>query len=167
MLSAEEFAAKHGPAFLLVAQAPDEDALSPVSTVLTMKPSASGPPVAAMFLSMQALALAPAAGEEGPLSLAVGRSSDSQVILPFASVSKRHAVLSRASKAEPWRIEDTGSKFGTHVNGRRLLPGERRDLANGAALSLGDVQLIFRHTESFQTLLKVATEMKRRNTPVP
>src|SRR5262249_12144039 len=59
-------------------------------------------------------------------SLVVGRSTDSDLVLPERGVSRRHAVIHCGAALA---IEDLGSANGTLVCGRRLAPGERRTLS--------------------------------------
>jgi len=58
----------------------------------------------------------------------IGRSSECQLQLSDAQVSRRHCELTHG--AEGWRVRDCGSRFGTFVNEQRidespLLPGDR------------------------------------------
>ena len=61
----------------------------------------------------------------------IGRSQSADVLLPFPSVSRVHAVLIRNNKGI-WRINDIFSKGGVWVNGERVK-------ANGHVLNDGDV----------------------------
>src|SRR5581483_11222418 len=57
--------------------------------------------------------------ESGTVSL--GRVEGVDLVVPDASVSRRHACLHVGDEIA---IEDLGSSNGTHVNGRRLDPGK-------------------------------------------
>ncbi len=57
-------------------------------------------------------------------------------------VSSRHAVFTR--RGTGLGVEDGGSRNGTFVNGRRLGPGERAALADGALVRIGRTLLVFR-----------------------
>jgi transcriptional regulator with GAF, ATPase, and Fis domain len=69
--------------------------------------------------------------------LVVGRSSDADVLVDHASISRKHVVL-HLSAAEV-RVEDLGSANGTVVGGRRLAKGGSEVLAPGTSLELGSV----------------------------
>jgi hypothetical protein len=69
---------------------------------------------------------------EGRERLLVGRSLDSDIVIAERTVSRRHALLSRA--VDVWFIEDAGSRSGTFV--RR--EGRGQPLVGRAALRDGD-----------------------------
>ncbi len=64
----------------------------------------------------------------------LGRSPECGVVIQDDSVSRQHARLSFDAV---WRIEDLGSRNGTHVDGRRLLRGEAARLGLGSVVKLG------------------------------
>jgi hypothetical protein len=68
----------------------------------------------------------------------LGRLPECDVTLDDASVSRRHARITR--RGDRWLIEDLGSTNGVKVNGSRV--GES-DLADGDRLQLGTVDLTF------------------------
>ncbi len=115
--------------------------------------------------------------EQGPLaglvipiqtgqSLRIGRASDSDIVLPNRSVSRRHALVWREGNAV-W-IRDTESMNGTWVNGRRI--GEPYQLLPGDRIHITSEQVLFRQggalTESqWSTALRpeaLLREMHRR-----
>jgi len=71
----------------------------------------------------------------GPVSL--GRAPTNTVRLADASVSRRHARISQ--RAEGPVVEDLGSRYGTYVDGRRVL---RSPLADGSRIRIGDCELV-------------------------
>ncbi|MFD7877959.1 PqqD family peptide modification chaperone [Streptomyces sp. NPDC059766] len=75
----------------------------------------------------------------GPVTT-LGRGADSDVVLPDASVSRRHARIVRTESG--FRIEDLDSFNGTAVAGVDLHGGAAQ-LADGTELSVGDVRLVF------------------------
>ncbi|MFE9880860.1 FHA domain-containing protein [Streptomyces sp. NPDC005784] len=75
----------------------------------------------------------------GPVTT-LGRGADSDVVLPDASVSRRHARIVRTESG--FRIEDLDSFNGTAVAGVDL-HGAAAHLADGTELSVGDVRLVF------------------------
>ncbi|MBI2738495.1 MAG: adenylate/guanylate cyclase domain-containing protein [Rhodospirillales bacterium] len=78
-------------------------------------------------------------------SVLIGRdSSQCDVVLLNASVSRRHARLS-VGRDNILQIEDIGSTNGTSINGERLTPWQRHPLAPGSTLKLGDIELVVRY----------------------
>jgi pSer/pThr/pTyr-binding forkhead associated (FHA) protein len=70
----------------------------------------------------------------------VGRDKNAAISLDAASVSRHHArILVEGARAT---LEDLGSKNGTSLNGEPVRG--RRELRDGDAVRLGDVQLLFR-----------------------
>lgn len=68
-------------------------------------------------------------------SLAIGRDASCEIVVPDASVSRRHALLHAAPEPE---IEDLESRNGTYVDGVRLVPKRRTKIA-GQRVRLGSV----------------------------
>ncbi len=56
----------------------------------------------------------------GPNRVLIGRSSESDVVLPYDEVSRRHSLIWRAD-GQAW-IEDLGSANGTELDGVRVGP---------------------------------------------
>ena len=71
--------------------------------------------------------------------LTLGRSTDADVCIMHASVSRRHAVLHVGPAIE---LEDLGSANGTSVGSRALASGERATLTVGAIATLGTITLV-------------------------
>lgn len=71
----------------------------------------------------------------------VGRQ-DADVLLTHNTVSRKHAVVT----VEDGKVyvEDIGSTNGTFVDGRKLDPGQRVELANGAEVVFGNQSLILK-----------------------
>lgn len=65
---------------------------------------------------------------------AIGRSSQNDVVLREANVSRSHAVLS--SDGDRWFVEDCNSRAGTTVAGERLTG--RRALQDGDEIEIGE-----------------------------
>jgi transcriptional regulator with AAA-type ATPase domain len=74
---------------------------------------------------------------EGPAIL--GRSSECDVLLDDASISRQHARLQVGATCS---ISDLGSRNGTMFRGRRLAPGEECKLGYGDSFSLGAITLL-------------------------
>lgn len=66
---------------------------------------------------------------------AVGRAVESELCLPEASVSRRHAML--RSMTDGWFLTDEGSTTGTTLNGRRLEPDTPAPLVPGDRIGIG------------------------------
>ncbi|WP_405721272.1 FHA domain-containing protein [Streptomyces sp. NBC_01537] len=70
----------------------------------------------------------------------LGRDADNDIVLPDASVSRRHARIVRTDTG--FRVEDLDSFNGTAV-GELSLHGGSALLSDGAEVSVGDVRLVF------------------------
>lgn len=82
----------------------------------------------------------------------LGRARNNDVILDGGSVSKVHAVLH--ATPDGWWLEDMRSHNGTLLDGRRLEPGERLQLSEGATIHLGvEVRARFYGPGGFAALL--------------
>jgi two-component system response regulator AtoC len=68
----------------------------------------------------------------------VGRAAAATITVRHASLSRQHALL-RLGAGGVVTIEDLGSRNGTVLAGRRLLPGEPRVIHRGDVLHLGAV----------------------------
>jgi pSer/pThr/pTyr-binding forkhead associated (FHA) protein len=71
----------------------------------------------------------------------LGRRADLELPLPFPALSAVHAQVRREGGG--WTVEDAGSTNGTWLGDERLPAGERRALAPGTELRLGNVRLRF------------------------
>lgn len=89
----------------------------------------------------------------------IGRSHNADVELPFPSVSRVHAVLSRNSKGV-WRINDIFSKGGVWVNGERVRT-DGHVVKDGDIINLAGNSVRFRDISEQQ---RAAIEA-RRNRP--
>ncbi|TAJ39636.1 MAG: adenylate/guanylate cyclase domain-containing protein [Reyranella sp.] len=78
-----------------------------------------------------------------PQGMVIGRSADQcELVVPHATVSRRHARLSLAGEA--LQVEDLGSTNGTAINGVALAAGAPVALHAGSKLRIGDVDLVIR-----------------------
>jgi hypothetical protein len=94
--------------------------------------------------------VAPRQAAAGNAAIRVGRSwSQSDVVLPFSTLSKRHALFHHVVGDE-WTLEDVGSRNGTFLAGDRLSPGQRVSLRDGAKLKFGNVVARFSLAVSFR-----------------
>lgn len=72
--------------------------------------------------------------------IVVGRSRVSDVVLPFPSVSKSHAVF-HVESFRPAYLSDLRSANGTFLNGRRLQPDEVAPVRVGDRIRLGRLEV--------------------------
>ncbi len=70
-------------------------------------------------------------------AITIGRSSGCQVVIPDASISRRHAQIVRQESG--FYAQDLGSRNGTAINGQRL--SEPRRLEDGDTLTVGNIPL--------------------------
>src|SRR5205809_2538555 len=94
--------------------------------------------------------------ESAPYEL--GRAPDCDIVIPHASVSRRHARLSFDDGG--WSIRDLGSKNGLRIDGVQRAAGELRD---GQWFSLGDVFCQFHRIESEQVEALAERAERRRH----
>jgi serine phosphatase RsbU (regulator of sigma subunit)/pSer/pThr/pTyr-binding forkhead associated (FHA) protein len=90
----------------------------------------------------------------------IGRSSDSDIRLTGAYVSRRHARLER-SPQQGWRVIDLGSSNGTFVNGRRA---DLTALADGDIIGIGSHRLVL-HAVSARAAFDTATTGEQEIVP--
>ncbi|NOJ92914.1 FHA domain-containing protein [Corallococcus sp. CA049B] len=105
----------------------------------------------------------PGAGQLVPLrqgSITLGRSSTSDLRLQHASISRRHAQLTR--RGNVFMVRDLGSQNGTFVN-RQRIKGEV-ELQPGDELSLGNATLRLRGSGAGPTLSRTALDTLRPRT---
>lgn len=72
----------------------------------------------------------------------IGRLPESEIVLPQASVSRRHARIRR--EGGRFLVEDLGSMNGVHFAGRRIMKAE---LAPGDRLRIEDYEIVFEPPE--------------------
>jgi two-component system response regulator AtoC len=95
--------------------------------------------LAVMGEGVGALHRLPLAGQ-----VSVGRARDAAVPIRHPSLSRRHALLHLGPLIT---IEDVGSRHGSLLSGRRLVPGKPQVLRPGDLLQLGAVSLILVRAE--------------------
>jgi pSer/pThr/pTyr-binding forkhead associated (FHA) protein len=69
--------------------------------------------------------------------ITIGRSTESDVVISDATVSRQHAVIER--RGDVWQIRDAGSQNGIHLNGLRI--SHPTTLRAGDGLTLGGTRL--------------------------
>ena len=77
----------------------------------------------------------------------IGRSSENELQLTDAQVSRRHAEL--VESADGWRVRDCGSRFGTFVNDARV---EETAVTIGDRIRLGQTELRLEMADASSTV---------------
>ncbi len=101
---------------------------------------AAQPPQPAVTAGQLILSGGVGAGQVFALSkaiLTIGRSSECDVVIPDASISRQHVQIVRQEMG--WYVQDLGSRNGTAINGQRLSAPQR--LEDGDTLTVGDIPL--------------------------
>ena len=88
----------------------------------------------------------------------IGRSSECELRIEHASVSRFHAEI--AVRAQAWRLHDTGSKNGLRVDGHLLLEAE---LTRSTWFSIGDVHCAFEPLDNDAAAAHRAAGLSRRS----
>jgi predicted DNA-binding ribbon-helix-helix protein len=91
--------------------------------------------------------------------IVIGRGEDNAIVLPHASVSRRHASMRYDSQG--WWVEDLGSTNGVRIGGHRVL---RERLGHRDWFSLGDVFCEFQHARDDELAAYAARAERRRQT---
>ncbi len=78
-------------------------------------------------------------------SLTIGRAPDVQLSLPYKSISRQHAVISREEGS--YFLQDLSSVSGTYLNGERLTHHKMVMLQHGDSIQLSRVVMQFRRDE--------------------
>jgi len=80
-------------------------------------------------------------GRPFPDRIGMGRSSNADVCLRFASVSKYHAYISKTETGHV--LHEARSRNGTFVDGKRLPAEGSAELRDGSRIGLGDELFLF------------------------
>ncbi|HVN38188.1 MAG TPA: FHA domain-containing protein [Myxococcota bacterium] len=135
-MSAQEFEARHGDAFLLlsaISQHASKDSFSTHLALLGEEEAQTGALSTWVY---------PLRSEVHVVTL--GRSHECDVVIPDRSVSRRHALIKR--EGTRFLVLDAGSSNGTSINGRNVLTrgaGPPSPLAPGDTLRLGSLEFTF------------------------
>ncbi len=81
-------------------------------------------------------------GERHPLNMwetSLGRSNSSDVVIPYETVSRSHAVISR--RIDGWYVYDLQSKAGIKINGSKIT--DKATVNNGDMISLANMDFRF------------------------
>jgi hypothetical protein len=85
----------------------------------------------------------------------VGRMDTCMLMVKDPSVSKLHAKLRWSAKEGACLVRDAGSMNGTYVNAVPLAPHQDFQLRDGDALSFGDAQFLYLHTDTLHAHLRL------------
>ena len=80
-------------------------------------------------------------GASFPDRITIGRTSNNDIVVADASISRLHAYVRRDGKQ--WVVADGGSKNGSSLKGAPLEARREKPLESRAVLRLGDVDLTF------------------------
>jgi hypothetical protein len=145
-LTAADFAARHGEAFLLLSAIQTRTTKDTFSTHLELLSEEEGNTGA---LSTWVYPLRSAVHV-----VTLGRSRDSDVVIPDRSVSRRHALVKREADGR-LLVLDAGSSNGTSINGRNVLTrgaGPPTPLAPGDTLRLGRLEFTCAHAAALREM---------------
>lgn len=94
----------------------------------------------------------------------IGKSKANDIVLPFPSVSRFHAVV--AKKKRDWVVTDTFSKNGIFVNGKRI--EGKAALEDGDIIEIGGVPLQFQCAEALsrETKQSIREQTKGQNSKI-
>ncbi len=85
----------------------------------------------------------------------LGRTTNNDIVLDDASVSRFHGWLQKDDGSGRWTITDAGSKNGTWVSNGKLIPKKPVILENGSKVRVGSLELTFYSAAGFKQLLEV------------
>ena len=143
-LALEEFADRHGRAFLLLSAADLAAPRGVVNTDVRLDDDPKGRTESTASLSLTAYAVRRNQRSAGHL-ITVGRATENDVVVPDVSISRFHAFVKEGAGGE-WLIHDAGSTNGTTVNGGSVPQqghGAPAELKSGDNVRLGQVELTF------------------------
>jgi hypothetical protein len=144
VLSAEEFEERHGSAFLLLTAAELRCSNGPASTEIRVVGLDEAAAEDTASLSLLVYPVRRTERSVGHL-IAVGRTSNNDVVIPDVSVSRFHAFIKESADGR-FQIQDAKSTNGTTVN-RASVPAQGQGLAmelkSGDNVRFGQVELTF------------------------
>jgi pSer/pThr/pTyr-binding forkhead associated (FHA) protein len=77
------------------------------------------------------------------LGITLGRATNNDIPVDDPSVSRFHAYFQYDEQSRIWHVVDAESSTGTFIGGERLSPKRPAPLLNGAAFTVGHVELRF------------------------
>lgn len=103
---------------------------------------------------VEVLPLLKRAGDNPSAGITVGRTTESDICLPYNDVSKEHAFFNRHPVAGSYSLTDVGSRNGTAVDGKVLEKNKAQPLDDGADIAFARIHCCFMLPEGFAMLLK-------------
>ena len=146
-LTKEDFARRHGNAFLLLSAVRPRTGQDTFSTHLALLDEEEG--------HTGALATWVYALRSSVHIVTLGRARESDVMIPDRSVSRRHALLKRDGDGDRFLVLDAGSSNGTSINGRNVLTrfaGPPTPLGPGDTLRVGSLEFTFAHAAALREM---------------
>jgi pSer/pThr/pTyr-binding forkhead associated (FHA) protein len=122
----------------------DEDYQLKTQSGLAMPAIGGGDPMAVVIEKTKANAF--------KSRVTIGRTSNNDIVLDDASVSRFHAWIEQTS--QDWVIVDAGSRNGSTVGGRKLPARAPVTLTNGLAVRIGALQLTYYTAQGFLEMLQ-------------
>ena len=145
-LAPADFEMRHGDAFLLLSAVQPRKPVDTSSTHLALLGEEEG--------NTGALATWVYPLRSAQHLITLGRSGESDVVIPDRSVSRRHALIKRSDDGR-MQVLDAGSSNGTSVNGRNVLTrgaGPPSPLAPGDTLRLGSLEFTLAHAAALREM---------------
>ena len=84
----------------------------------------------------------------------MGRTTNNDIVLEDASVSRFHGWLQKDEGSGKWTITDAGSKNGTWVSSLKLIAKKPVILENAARVRVGSLELTFYTAPGFKQLIQ-------------
>lgn len=85
----------------------------------------------------------PSPGSMFPGRVHIGRTARSDIQIPHHTISRLHCYFDRDDDSGQYFLTDNGSRNGTRVGERRLLPSQRVKVDVGTFITVGPIQLVF------------------------
>jgi hypothetical protein len=160
LLPVEDFAQRHGDAFLVheapmqnLKPVPRTKATVAIDTLSEANHTGMGPGIK---LNFAVFPVRRTGRSPFPNFISIGRAKSNDVIIEDESVSKFHAFFRRADSGE-FVLQDGGSKNGTSVDGEEV-PEKNKGgpvvVESGMRIRFGNVEMTFLATPEFCDLVK-------------
>jgi hypothetical protein len=133
-LSAEDFERRWSVPFLLVSEH-EQDAASPFRTGGTdVSPARGGE---GELTKARVFPISKSRRNTFQNMISVGRTSNNDIVIDHAKVSKLHAAFRPAPNGDGFTVTDLGSSFGTSIDGAPLMPQKAVAVTSGQTIVFG------------------------------